>query len=63
MKSEDTNGFEHQKSNAECGMYCLYVLINLLENKLSIKTLKNKVIPDKKVELFRNKYFNNPIIN
>ena len=63
MKYEDTKNLEHQKSNTECGMYCLYVLINLLENKLSIKSLKNKVIPDKKVELFRNKYFNNPIIN
>jgi hypothetical protein len=63
MKFIDTNGFEHQKSNTECGMYCLYVLINLLENNITIKSLQSKRISDNNVEKFRNIYFNTPLIN
>jgi len=51
----------HQKGTSECGMYCLYVVITLLEETHTPNyfLLKNKIIPDKKMNDFRNIYFNN----
>ena len=51
------NKVRHQYSNSECGMYCLYFIIKLLENKL-YKNLIKKKIPDKEMIRLRNIYFN-----
>jgi hypothetical protein len=49
---------EHQYSTTECGMYSLYFIIHMLEDKLTQDYLKTHVITDKHVEGFRKKYFN-----
>ena len=59
---------EHQKSNTECGMYALFFNITLLtgdsgfETNLDldnrIRLFKDAKIPDKYVEFYRKKYFN-----
>jgi hypothetical protein len=49
---------EHQYSTTECGMYSLYFIINMLEDKLTTKYLKTHVIPDQKMIDYRKKYFN-----
>ena len=54
------NKKRHQYSSSECGMYCLYVIINLLKGK-SYKQLAEKRIPDKKMIYLRKKYFNHKI--
>ena len=54
------NKKRHQYSSSECGMYCLYVIINLLKGK-SFKQLAEKRIPDKKMIYLRKKYFNHKI--
>ena len=51
------NKVRHQYSNSECGMYCLYFIIKLIENKL-YKNLIKKKIPDKEMIRLRNIYFN-----
>jgi len=51
------NEVRHQYSNSECGMYCLYFIIKLVENKL-YKSLIKKKIPDKEMMELRNIYFN-----
>ena len=51
------NKTEHQKTNTECGMYVLYVIIKLLQEKMSPKTFKER-IPDSKMEKLRNVLFN-----
>lgn len=51
------NKVRHQYSNSECGMYCLYFIIKLVENK-PYKNLVNKKIPDKEMLRLRNIYFN-----
>ena len=50
------NEVEHQKSNTECGMYVLYILISLLK-KDTYPDFK-KIIPDSKVECLRKILFN-----
>ena len=51
------NKKRHQYSDSECGMYCLYFIISLLEGT-SFKTLKNKKLSDKTMLRLRKKYFN-----
>ena len=51
------NKIEHQKTDSECGMYCLYFIIEMLKDKDIKCFLKNK-IPDVKVFKLRNEYFN-----
>ena len=57
LKIDSNVGFTHQKQNTECGMYCLYFIINILDNKKSLKYFKSKIIPDKSMIELRNKYF------
>lgn len=53
---------QHQQSNTECGMYSLYFIITMIDDKISlknkIKLFKHKKIADKDVEKLRNVYFN-----
>jgi len=51
------NEKEHQQSESECGMYCLYFIIQMLKDTEVTYFLKNK-IPDKEVFELRKKYFN-----
>tara|TARA_B100001093_G_C26825083_1_gene1013631 strand:+ start:873 stop:1790 length:918 start_codon:yes stop_codon:yes gene_type:complete len=51
------NTTEHQKGNSECGMYVLYVIIQLLENKMKPKDFIKR-IPDKQMENLRKVLFN-----
>ena len=51
------NKREHQKTDSECGMYCLYFIIQMLKDKDVTYFLKNN-IPDEEVFELRNKYFN-----
>lgn len=52
------NRIVHQRGDSECGMYCLYFIISLLTGKKP--SFFNRRIPDKKVFLLRNTYFNKP---
>ena len=53
---------QHQLGDTECGMYSLYFIITMLDNKKSmknkIKLFKTKTITDKFVQTFRQEYFN-----
>jgi len=50
----------HQKSNTECGMYCLHMIISLLEKKHEPSYFLNHRISDKEMEDLRTEYFNKP---
>jgi len=58
MKFYENHPFEHQKSNTECGMYSLYLIINLLKDCKSYKAFMTKRVPDAEMKKLRNKYFN-----
>ena len=61
------NTMEHQLQNTECGMYSLYFIISMLNEKLDRKKMTRKDlfeklqhvrISDKKMKKLREKYFN-----
>jgi hypothetical protein len=47
----------HQQSDTECGMYCLFTIIQLLENNMEPEDFKKR-IPDKNMEDLRKMIFN-----
>ena len=49
---------EHQYGNTECGMYSLYFIVHMLEDKINSYYLKNHIIKDEYIEKFREIYFN-----
>jgi hypothetical protein len=53
----DYNKIQHQNTNSECGMYCLYFIIQMLNDEDFYKLTKER-IPDEKVMSLREKYFN-----
>ena len=53
---EIINKIEHQKSDTECGMYVLYIIINLLKTNSYPKFTER--IPDKEMEKLRKIFFN-----
>ena len=58
LKFYQNHPFEHQKSNTECGMYSLYLIINLLRDCKSYKAFMTKRVPDAEMKKLRNEYFN-----
>ena len=60
LKYNDNHNIQHQKTNTECGMYCLFFIISLLKNAHSPNYFKSKIINDEHVEKFRKIYFNEP---
>lgn len=48
------NTISHQKKNSECGVYCIYFILNKLKNN----ELKDRVSDDE-INRFRKKYFRN----
>ena len=63
LKYKSNKNHKHQYKNTECGVYCLYVIINLLEENITINTLKTKKIKDDEIEKYRNIFFNPPLNN
>ena len=51
------NRRRHQYSISECGMYCLYIIIELLKGK-DFKSMIKKRINDKDIKILRETYFN-----
>jgi hypothetical protein len=49
---------EHQYGNTECGIYSLYFVVHMLEDKLTANYLKTHKISDEYVNKFRKIYFN-----
>jgi hypothetical protein len=49
---------EHQYGNTECGMYSLYFIIHMLEDKINANYLKTHILKDKYIEKFRRIFFN-----
>lgn len=57
---DSNSGIRYQSGNTECGMYCLFFLINILERKMKFEDFKkgSSMVNDKKMEMFREQYFN-----
>ena len=49
---------EHQYGTTECGIYSLYFIVHMLEDRMTSQYLKTHIITDKYVNKFRKIYFN-----
>ena len=52
---------EHQYENTECGIYSLYFIIHMLEDKITEHYLKTHILRDDYIEKFRKIYFNDDL--
>ena len=55
---DSNEGIEHQYGNTECGIYSLFFIVHLLEDKFTEHYLKTHILKDKYMEKFRYVYFN-----
>jgi hypothetical protein len=58
FKYDDSAGIKHQTGNTECGIYSLYFIVHMLEDKTTNHYLKTHLLPDKYINKFRRVYFN-----
>ena len=52
------NDKEHQKGTTECGMYSLFLIIEILTGRKDYKYFLQNSVPDKSMQDFRSIYFN-----
>jgi hypothetical protein len=62
VKFDSNEGIEHQYGNTECGVYSLFFIVHMLEDKLTTHYLKKHILKDKYMEKFRKIYFNESLI-
>ena len=58
FKFDDSDGVEHQYKNTECGIYSLFFIIHMLQDKTESNFYKTHVIKDDQVQNYRKIYFN-----
>jgi hypothetical protein len=58
FKYDENHPVEHQYGNTECGIYSIFFIVHMLEDKLTEHYLKTHVLKDKYMEKFRKIYFN-----
>jgi len=58
FKYDSNEGVEHQYGNTECGIYSLFFIVHLLEDKFTENYLKSHILKDQYMEKFRKVYFN-----
>ena len=58
FKFDQNYPVEHQYGNTECGIYSLFFIIYMLQDKISGYYLKTHIIKDKYMENFRNIFYN-----
>ena len=58
FKFNTNEGIEHQYGNTECGMYSLFFIVHMLEDKITEHYLKTHILKDKYMQKFRKVYFN-----
>lgn len=61
FKFEHSDGVEHQNKNTECGIYSLFFIIHMLQDKTSENFYKNHIINDDQIQNYRKIYFNEKI--
>lgn len=55
---DSNKGIEHQYGNTECGIYSIFFIVHLLEDKFTEHYLKTHILKDKYMQKFRHVYFN-----
>ncbi len=60
FKVDSNEGVEHQYGNTECGIYSIFFIVHMLEDKVTDHYLKTHILKDEYMETFRHVYFNPP---
>ena len=61
FKFDSNEGVEHQYGNTECGVYSLYFIVHMLEDKTTEHYLKTHILKDEYINKFRHIYFNDEL--
>ena len=61
FKFDQNYPVEHQYNDSECGVYTLYFISNMLEDKITAEYLKTHILNDKYMAKFRKVYFNDQL--
>jgi hypothetical protein len=62
FKFDSNEGTEHQYGNTECGIYSLFFIVHMLEDKLTDHYIKTHILKDEYMEKFRKIYFNDSLL-
>jgi len=58
FKFDQNYPVEHQYKNTECGVYSIFFIVHMLEDKITGNYLKHHVLKDEYIQRFRKIYFN-----
>ena len=58
MVFDQNHPVEHQYKNTECGIYSLFFIVHMLQDRINGEYLKTHILKDKYMESFRKVYFN-----
>jgi len=58
FKFDQNNPVEHQYGNTECGVYSIFFIIHMLEDKITGHYLKTHMLKDEYMQQFRNIFYN-----
>ena len=58
FKFDENYPVEHQYKNTECGIYSLFFIVHMLEDKINSTYLKTHILKDEFIEKFRKIYYN-----
>lgn len=61
FKFDSNEGIEHQYGNTECGIYSIYFIVHMLEDKVTDHYIKTHILKDEYMEKFRKIYFNDSL--
>jgi len=61
FKFDQNYPVEHQYGDTECGIYSIFFIVHLLEDKLSGHYFKTHILKDEYMESFRKIYFNDDL--
>ena len=61
FKFDSNEGIEHQYGNTECGIYSLFFIVHMLEDKMTEHYLKTHILKDEYMNKFRRVYFNDSL--
>ena len=61
FKYDENHPVQHQYSNTECGIYSLYFIIHMLEDKINGHYLKHHILQDKYIEKYRKIFYNDEL--
>jgi hypothetical protein len=61
FKIDSNEGVEHQYGNTECGVYSIFFIVHMLEDKITEHYLKTHILKDEYMDDFRKVYFNDSL--